>query len=109
MRTVGSFLAVGILSFAFAMGCGGSSGGSGGPDGGGPSGGISGNGGILGGSGGAGGGGGANTGACNYPSCLANLATTCVPSGTCVEQSDLTTLGTNTCYSNGVKVLALST
>ena len=44
-----------------------------------------------------------STGACNYPSCIASLGTTCAPSGTCVEQTDATTFATNTCYSNGVK------
>jgi hypothetical protein len=96
MRTFGTFLAVGIL--ALAAGCGGSS--STGIDGGG---GAAGGGG--GGAGGAGGGGGGSAGACNYPSCLASIATTCEPSGTCVDQTDATTLATNTCYSNGVKEL----
>lgn len=110
MRTLGTFLAVGIL--ALTVGCGGS--GSPSLDGGGAggvtqstfgNGGTSGgNGGIFGGNGGASGGGG-STGACNYPSCLASLGTTCAPSGTCVEQTDTTTFATNDCYSNGVKVL----
>ena len=46
-----------------------------------------------------------STGACNYPSCIASLGTTCAPSGTCVEQSDITTGLPNSCYSNGVKVI----
>lgn len=105
MRTFGTLSAVGIL--ALAAGCGGSS--STGVDGGGGAagggGGISGNGGMLGGNGGAGGGGGGAAGTCNYPSCLASMATTCQPTGTCVEQSDLTTGVSNQCYANGVKVL----
>jgi hypothetical protein len=107
MRTFSTLLAVGIL--ALAAGCGGSS--SSGIDGGGGTagafgapggtgaGGISGNGGA----GVAGAGGGGVSGSCNMPSCLANLPTTCTPSGTCVEQT--TTTGTNDCYSNGVKVI----
>ena len=96
MRTFGSFLAVGIL--ALAAGCGGSSSTT-----------VDGGGGAAGGGGGAaGGGGGAAGGAsgtCNYPSCLASLATSCQPSGTCFEQVDTTTFATNTCYSNGVKII----
>jgi hypothetical protein len=107
MRTFGTFLAVGIL--ALTAGCGGSgspTGIDGGKGAGGGGGGISGSGGaggVLGGNGGAGGT--TSTGACNYPSCVASLAATCAPSGTCVEQSDATTFATNDCYSNGVKVL----
>jgi hypothetical protein len=44
-----------------------------------------------------------STGTCNSPSCLANLAATCEPAGTCVEQTDATTGTTAACYSNGVK------
>jgi hypothetical protein len=43
---------------------------------------------------------------CNYPSCLANLVTTCVPSGTCVEQTGGAAFATNDCYSNGVKMIS---
>ena len=43
---------------------------------------------------------------CNYPSCFAKLITTCVPAGTCVQQSGGTTFATNTCYSNGVKMIS---
>ena len=97
MRTFGSYLAVGIL--VLAAGCGGSS--SSNPDGGGGA-----VGGAAGGGGGVGGtGGGGASGSCNYPSCLANLATSCQPSGTCVEQTDTTTFASNVCYSNGVKVI----
>ncbi|MEO8213793.1 MAG: hypothetical protein ABI560_11400 [Myxococcales bacterium] len=107
------------LSFALALGmvaCGSSSGnGAGGNNG--SSGGASGSlGGMTGsqggstgttGSGGSLGGGGA-TGACaNVPPCLANLATSCMPSGTCVQQTTTNaTTGSssiNSCYSNGVK------
>jgi hypothetical protein len=42
---------------------------------------------------------------CNFPSCLADLLANCTPSGTCVEQVDLTTYSSNVCYSNGVKEL----
>ncbi len=109
MRTFGTFLGVGIL--AMTVGCGGSSSSS--LDGGGatqgPSGdaggALGGTGGVMGGNGGAGGGGGGSAGSCNYPSCLASLATSCQPSGTCVEQTDTTTFAINTCYSNGVKVI----
>lgn len=103
MRTLETFVALGIL--ALAVGCGGSSsngdGGSGGI--------ISGNGGTLGGggiSGSGGAAGGGASGSCNYPTCLASLATTCVPSGTCTQQTDPTTYATNTCYSNGVKTIS---
>ena len=98
MRTFGSFLAVGIL--ALAAGCGGST--STGIDGGG---GAAGGGGGISGNGGAGGGGGGAAGSCNYPSCMASLAATCQPAGTCVEQVDSTTFASNVCYSNGVKML----
>jgi hypothetical protein len=110
MRTLGTFLAVGIL--ALTVGCGGSNGtgmdGGGGAAGafGGPGG--TGAGGVsnIGGSGGPGAGGSTGTTGCNYPSCLASLATTCQPSGTCVQQTDLTTYASNTCYSNGVKLIS---
>ena len=118
MRTLGTFLAVGTL--ALTVGCGGS--GSPSLDGGG-AGGISGNGGALGGYGGVfggnggesggvggvfggvGGAAGGSSGTCKYPSCIASLGTTCDPSGACVEQTDATTGASNTCYSNGVKVM----
>ena len=93
MRTFGTFLTVGIL--ALTAGCGGSS-----------STGIDGGGGAAGGGGGGAGGGGGSAGTCNYPNCLASLATSCEPSGTCVEQSDTATFATNTCYSNGVKEIS---
>jgi len=56
---------------------------------------------------GSGGSGGSSSspGSCNLPSCVASLATTCTPSGTCTSQTDATTFSSNTCYSNGVKVL----
>lgn len=44
-----------------------------------------------------------STGTCNYPSCLTGVMTTCVPSGSCVQQTDTVTYATNTCYANGVK------
>jgi len=106
MRTFGTFLAVGILALTVGCGDGSPTGIDGGKGAGGGGGGISGSGGaggVLGGNGGAGGT--TSTGACNYPSCVASLAATCAPSGTCVEQSDATTFATNDCYSNGVKVL----
>lgn len=102
MRTSATLVTLGI--FALAVGCGGSSsngdGGSGGI--------ISGNGGMLGGGGisGSGGAAGGASGTCNYPTCLASLATTCAPSGTCTQQTDPTTYATNTCYSNGVKTIS---
>ncbi|MGA7744487.1 MAG: hypothetical protein ABSF35_24495 [Polyangia bacterium] len=120
MRTLGIFLAFEIL--ALTVGCGGNStastdGGGGAQQG--PVAGAGGGGGTtmagpIAGTGGAGGGGvagggsgaggiGGSAGSCNYPSCLASLATTCVPSGSCVSQTDTTTFATNTCYSNGVK------
>ena len=51
-------------------------------------------------------GGSSSSGTCNMPSCVSNLNSTCVPSGTCVEQTDQTTGATNVCYSNGIKEIA---
>ena len=116
MSKVGTVVAFGI--FVLAAGCGSSSSSSGsdgsvgaggsvqGTMGNGGSGGVGlGTGGAIGVGLGTGGAGGGNSGSCNLPSCIASLATTCRPSGTCTSQSDTTTLSSNTCYSNGVKVL----
>ncbi len=99
MRTIETFLALGIV--ALTVGCGGSS--SSGDGGGGSSGngGIAGGGGISG-SGGVSGGG--SSGSCNLPSCL-GASQTCVPSGACVQQDDATTGASNICYANGVKII----
>ena len=42
-------------------------------------------------------------GGCNFPNCLASLAASCQPSGTCTEQFDNSTLATSSCFANGVK------
>lgn len=133
MRTLGSLLTLGLL--ALAVGCGSSSGGGGtggsggqggtlGPDGGGGTGGsvdsgstndvpIS--GGLDGGATGldsagvaldASGGGEAGTVTCNYPSCVSTLLASCQPAGTCVRQTNTTSVGTSTCFENGVSVVS---
>jgi len=43
--------------------------------------------------------------ACNMPTCMAAVAQDCVPSGTCVTQTDTATATTSTCYTNGVKTV----
>ena len=40
---------------------------------------------------------------CDYPKCLQDLQSACVPTGDCTMQFDLTTFSTNMCYANGVK------
>jgi len=50
-------------------------------------------------------GGNGSTGTCNIPSCIATLMNACVPSGTCVDQTDLTTYSSNDCFANGVKII----
>ena len=47
--------------------------------------------------------GGTSAGACNMPSCLANLAPSCAESGSCQFQTDLSTDISLTCYDNGIK------
>jgi len=91
MRKLGMIVALGVAGLAVA--CGGSSSTSG----------DSGAGGTAGGGGTGGTGGGGALGSCNAPSCMTGLLSSCTPTGTCVAQSDLTTLSSNTCYSNGVK------
>jgi len=93
-----AMVAVGVL---FA--CGGSNSNRDAGAGLGGAGGFSGTGGA---NGSGGGGAGGQGGGCNYPSCLASLAATCTPSGTCVAQTDLTTGMSSVCYSNGVKVVS---
>jgi hypothetical protein len=46
---------------------------------------------------------GSGLGGCNFPSCLANLAATCQPSGTCVQEFDSSSITTRNCFANGVK------
>jgi hypothetical protein len=52
---------------------------------------------------------GGGSGSCSFPSCYIDLLSTCVPSGTCVQQTTTTyapvMMTSNMCYSNGVKVL----
>jgi hypothetical protein len=45
----------------------------------------------------------ATGGTCDYPQCLKDLQSGCVPSGSCTMQTDLSTFSTNVCYANGVK------
>lgn len=44
-------------------------------------------------------------GTCTLPACMAAVAATCYPAGACVQQSDLTTFATSSCYANGVKMV----
>lgn len=119
MHTLRAFIGMGLLTLA--VGCGGSSPtsslspdsgvqqgtGTGGQPGTGlGQGGAMGLGGGLGtGVGGSMGGTTAPSGSCTLPSCLSGI-TTCIPSGTCVEQVDTTTFASNICYSNGVKEIS---
>jgi len=48
------------------------------------------------------GGGRGDAGSCVLPGCLANLATGCMPSGTCTQNTDPTTGDISSCYSNGI-------
>jgi hypothetical protein len=95
----------GILSFALvlaAAGCGSSGNGNQSADGGGTGGKLTGTGGVS----GTGTGGSSGTGCGDTPACVTNLLTAgCLPAGTCVVQSDLTTFTANSCYSNGAKVI----
>jgi hypothetical protein len=119
MRRLGTLLTVCLLSVA--MGCGssnsnGGTGGSGGGSGTAPKGGSSGGtssaatGGSSGGSTAAGGssGGGTGTSSCVLPSCLKNLGTDCVESGSCAMQTNLETASWNTCYANGIKEIVVN-
>jgi hypothetical protein len=46
----------------------------------------------------------ASTGrACNWPSCLANVGTDCLPAGACIQQGSYSDGKVNICYANGVK------
>jgi hypothetical protein len=60
---------------------------------------------AAGGSGGmaTGGAGGSTVGACNFPTCISDLQTACVPTGTCMSQIGIG--GANLCWANGVKSL----
>ncbi len=96
MRTFGVLVGVGL--FALVVGCGSNSTSSGGGGQGGATG-LGGSGGSATGTGGSGGG-----TACTLPSCMSGFAN-CMPSGTCVQQLNLSTYLTNYCYSNGVKMI----
>jgi hypothetical protein len=45
---------------------------------------------------------GGDAGSCKLPSCLGNLDTGCVPSGTCSQTTDDTTGDVYSCYTNGI-------
>src|SRR5450631_1002155 len=104
MRKLGMIVVLGVAGLAVA--CGGSS--SSGSDSGAGTQGIDSNGGAAGAAGGlatGGTSGGGASGSCTMPTCLSTALTGCEPSGTCVQQSSTTSFNTNTCYSNGVKVI----
>lgn len=53
-------------------------------------------------------GGGTGASSCVLPSCLKNLGTGCVESGSCATQTNLETGSWNTCYDNGVKEIVVN-
>lgn len=98
MRTLGTLVVLGLLAIGIGCGDSSSNGDSGAP--------LGGSGGGFGGVGGFGGGGAGGGGTCNFPSCFAPIATDCIPSGTCVKQTNAAAGSSNICYSNGVKALS---